>query len=113
MVCCDSGITRWSAPKNVLRFPISVDFIKQIRVTYAQGKGADGKPNIVFTKTEADCEFKDNAVSYTLSQEETLGLDPQELVDIQVQGYDRHGAPFVSDIVHRTVIDILNEEVSW
>lgn len=111
--CEGNGISRWSAPKNVLVFPLNVSFIEKIRITYAQGEDEDGKPLILFEKTEADCEFRENQVLYDLSQEETLMLDTKELVAIQVQGYDNRGVPFVGDVVYSTVDDVLNEGVSW
>lgn len=113
MGCGDNSIARWSAPTCELRFDVSVDFIKQIRITYAQGEGEDGKPKIKIVKTEADCEFSENIVRFGLTQDETLSLDPNELVQIEVQVYDIHGVPYVGETVIVGVKNVINEGVSW
>ena len=113
MGCADETISRWSAPRGVLAFPVSVDFIKQIRVTYAQGEDDNGKPRIVLVKTESDCEFKGNEVSFSLTQEETLSFNADEYVEIQVQIYDVNGVPYVGDEVRVRVSDVINEGVAW
>ena len=113
MGCTDNALHRWTSPTIELAFPLSVDFIDKIRITFAQGVGDDGKPNIVIVKTEADATFEQNKVVFKLLQEDTLLLSADQLVSVEVQVYDVHGEPFVSDVVKVRAEDVINEGVSW
>ena len=113
MGCADEAISRWSAPPVILEFPRSVDFIKKIRMTYAQGYDDNGKPKIVIEKTEADAVFSGNKVTFQITQEENLRLNAKEFVQIEVQIYDTNGVPIVSDAVRVRYQDVINEGVSW
>lgn len=113
MGCADNSISRWTAPTVELLFPRTVDFIRQIRITFAQGIDEKYRPKIVIVKTEADAEFEGNKVTFRLTQEDTLRLSADELVQIEVQVYDIHGVPFVGDAVKVRVQDVVNEGVTW
>ena len=114
MGCTNDSISRWESPVCELLFgDVDTNFIEKIRVTFAQGRDENGKKRIVFEKTEKDFKFEGNRASFALTQEETLSLDPNEYLILQIQIYDKNGTPYVSDEGLVGVNDVINEGVSW
>lgn len=70
---------RGTTPRHVFRLPFSSDNVKMARVSYAQ----DGET--VFTKTETACSIENDAVTVTLTQEDTLKFKPRRQVEIQLK----------------------------
>lgn len=114
MGCTNNSISRWESPVCEITFgDVSTTFIDKIRVTFAQGRDGQGRKKIVLEKTEKDCQFGENSVSFSLTQEETLSLDPNEFLVLQIQIYDKNGTPYLSNEGLVSVGDVINEGVSW
>jgi hypothetical protein len=114
MSCVSNSISRWESPICELRFKeISANFVDKIRFTFAQRESYSDKEKIVIEKTEKDCIIGENTITFSLSQEETLMLDPNEYLVIQIQIYDKNGIPYVSSKGTALVRDVINEGVSW
>lgn len=77
----------------------------EYRVTLANGKSA-------ITKTEEECTLSDDGKTITLllSQEETLSLNPNYPVKVQVR-FKVGDLAFATNIVQTCVKDILYKEV--
>jgi hypothetical protein len=78
--------------------------VKKILITYSQ------RGNIVLEKNENDIEANGNVVSVKLTQEETNLFQP-EIVDIQVRVLSFDDNSMSSQIFHKTVKEVLNDEV--
>ena len=69
-----------TTPTHKFTLPIDTEDISAVRVLYAP-KG--GSPIII--KKNDSCELKDNTVSVRLTQEDTLALDNEKVVVVQLR----------------------------
>lgn len=94
-----------TTPRHEFSFPLDVEMIKQLKVTYEQG----GK--IVLTKYLADCERYGNKVYYYLSQQETFLFDENENVSVQVRALTFGGEVLSSRKIITSAYECLDKEV--
>lgn len=96
---------RGTTPQQIIRFPMDVSNFQEIYITYKQ------RARVVFEKTLQDCTVDEKQISFNLTQEETLSLDPALKVYIQVRAKTNAGEAMASKIFERCVADILKEGV--
>lgn len=98
---------RATTPTHTFTFPekVSVDGLSEILITYSQ----NGK--IIFEKTEADLtiSLEDNAVSYTLTQEEANKFAPGKAL-VQVRSKSDNGTVLASQMLWLEIKPVLNSE---
>ena len=90
-----------------LRFvlPFSVDLLDAVYVTVTQ----DGEK--VLEKTLEDCVKDENALSFRLTQEDTLELEDGKWVEIQMRAKMKSGEAVASQIERTAVHRILKDGV--
>ena len=98
-------IGRATTPTHTFRIALDISLIKALMVIYAQSDKE------VFHKNLEDCTLDGNTIKVTLSQAETLKLDHERNVQIQIRGLTHDGVAFRSKIVTVSVGKILNEDV--
>lgn len=76
-----------------------------MRVTFEQ------KGETKVERTLEGCEVKGEKLLVTLTQEETLGFDIDDLVRMQVKFIDFDGNVSASQIIQKSCFEILNEEI--
>ena len=96
---------RATTPTHYFNIAFDTSEIKSCLVIYAQ------EDKEIITKHTEDCVFKDNTISTTLTQEETLLFDSQKKVQIQLRILTKGGAALVSYVKVVTVYRCLNDEV--
>ena len=98
-------MTRGSTPTFIFNLKISPDDISKLRITFKQGC-----QNVLELK-ENDVTVKDNALQYTLSQEESLAFDDTSSVRFQMKVKCTDGKILVSRVKRFPVDELFNEEV--
>lgn len=83
--------------------PYTKDEIATLYITYKQ------KDTVVFEKTMDDCVFTDGRVLVNLIQEDTLSLDSNVVIDIQIRVRLENGIVTKSNIV-QTITDFVLKE---
>lgn len=68
-----------TTPTHTFTLPISVELIKTVEITYAQG----GK--VVLRKSNADVNLEGNEVSLRLTQADTFSFDATVPAEIQIR----------------------------
>lgn len=68
-----------TTPTHTFSLPISVDMIKTVEITYAQGD------KVVLTKHTDDVEMEGKKVILHLTQEDTFALEAAKLVNVQLR----------------------------
>ena len=96
---------RGTTPINVFRLPFDTSAIKTVRILYGQ----DNK--VVFVKTGEDCTLTGNIVSARLTQEDTLKIDYEKVVQIQIRILTVTGDALASGIIYRSFGQLLENEV--
>lgn len=96
---------RGTTPTHIFNLPVETSFLKEVKITYAQGNDE------VFTKTKEDCLCEEKAIKVSLTQEETLKFDHTKPVYIQVRVLTVSGDAMASQIEMVDVGKVLNEEV--
>jgi hypothetical protein len=94
-----------TTPKHTFTLPFDTEDVAKVRVLYAQ----NDKLKIV--KTEADAEMDGNAVSVTLTQEETFLLNPAFDTEIQIRVLTHNGEALGSDPITVDTEKCLHDEV--
>ena len=99
-------VIRGTTPKHDFELPYAKEVIKDLRITYGQNQKA------LFTKRIEECQFGENKVSVTLTQEETYLFNPNKKLYIEIR------IQFLNDEIVRTenpiilrVLDTMDEEV--
>lgn len=95
---------RATTPTHEYILPFNVENIDKLLITYKQGE------KIVLEKTEADCAMEGVVASFSLTQEE-MNLFEAEIVEIQVRILTTAGESIASNIITKTVFDVLNDKV--
>lgn len=93
---------RGTTPEIELLFDFPV-VVTELYVTFSQQQE-------IFTLDKDDVTISDNMVTFRLTQEQTLMLDAEHLVNIQVRGKQGDIA-WASDIVSKTVGEILKDGI--
>ena len=96
-------IIRGTTPVQTFELPESLENCK-FTITYKQ------QGNVIFKRTHEDCAISDNIVTVNLTQNETLMLIENEIVEIQFKIRNFEGNIFASDIINDMVYRILDEE---
>lgn len=94
-----------TTPTHIFKISIGTETIRSLRITYCQCG------QTVIEKTENDVEMRNNAITLTLTQEETLRLNPRWDVKLQVKILTFSGVVMASRIKELSVSAILNEEI--
>ena len=94
-----------STPTNTFRLPFDTSTLSNVRIVYAQDD------EIVITKNKNDCTLDGNTIKVTLTQEETLKLDYQKILEIQVRLLTLGGDALVSKPKQISVDKFLDCEV--
>lgn len=94
-----------TTPTHTFRLSIDTESITQVRVSYAQ---AD---KIIIEKTEEDCRMGEKSISVTLTQQDTMKLNPKQFVEVQLKIMTNIGTVLASPVQKLTVEKILNTEV--
>ena len=94
-----------TTPTHIFRIPLSVENIKNVRITYAQNG------TVVLTKELEDCTTNGNEVMCQLSQEETFGFDSSLPVDIQFRVLTNSGDALASRVQRVTMVTVLDGAV--
>lgn len=87
------------------KIPFSTSMLKSVQVVYAQGS------NILFRKTIGDCILSGREVQLSLSQKETLKLDPKKELQLQLRLLTTDDVAFASNIFITGVEPSLDGEV--
>ena len=95
---------RGTTPEIELEFDFSLSAATALFVTFSQ------KDQEVFTVGMDNVTITDNVVKFRLTQEQTLMLDDNHLVSIQVRGKQGEIA-WASDIVSKPVGEILKDGI--
>lgn len=101
-------MTRGTTPKIYMELPkeISVENIKDAVFTMAQGK----KEIISKKLNEMEIHASENSLSILLSQEETLLLSDQYVVELQLKLKNHDDVVIASDIARVPIDRILSED---
>lgn len=94
-----------TTPTHTFTLPISVEMIKTVEITYAQG----GK--MVLQKGNADVEMTGNKVILRLTQEDTFRLDATKPVQIQLRPLLVNGVVPDTKIMLKNLYESLSREV--
>lgn len=94
-----------TTPTHTFTLPISVELIKTVEITYAQG----GK--IVLQKGNADVEMKDKKVILHLTQEDTFALEAAQLINVQLRPLMADGSVPETPIFTMHISKSLSKEV--
>lgn len=78
-------ITRGTTPTLNFTMPVAAETLAVAYITFSQ------QDEVVFEKTLADCKLEENRLSVRLSQEDTLKLDDEYKVTIQIRMKDHSG----------------------
>lgn len=94
-----------TTPTHNFRTSFDTTLIESLKIVYKQGD------DIVLTKNAEDCTISRGVISTTLTQEETLSFNYDEVVRIQVRILTKDKKSLVSDIIMRTVEECLDGKV--
>ena len=94
-----------TTPTHIFVLPVKTDQIKDVLIVYSQNDTE------VFKKVTKDCSFDEEIVSVTLSQEDTLMLDHNSNVQIQIRVVSKGGVAYASRIFVVTAQQCLSEGV--
>ena len=91
--------------KNIFSIPFAESELNDILITYEQ------KGKIIFEKKKSDCTFDGCKVSVNLTQEDTLKLDENAIIRIQIKVKTREDDVIKSNIMETYTDEILNSGV--
>ena len=95
--------TRGTTPTQIFELPFSAEQIDNVSITYKQ------KNRVIAKKTLKDCNFEDNKVITSLSQEESLSFCEDVVARVQIK-VSIAGKVFASPAYQLGVEEILDEE---
>ena len=96
---------RGTTPTHTFTTPFDAALLAAVEVTYAQ------QDVVVFRKDKRDCECSGHTVSVTLSQEDTLLLDHNYNVQVQLRVLTLDGTALASREIVLSVGKCLSGEV--
>ena len=101
-------MTKGSTPTLKFTFPFETKYIKEVTITII-----DYKSPTMYTieKHLSDCDIYDKAVSVRLQSEETLKLEENNKIKIQIIVETTDGGKYPSEVFYREVKELLEKEV--
>lgn len=96
---------RGTTPTHTFKIPFDVSLVQKAMVIYAQNDTE------VFRKEDAECVMQGDEISVTLAQEDTLKLDYNHMVQIQLRVLTTDNKALASAIKIMSVKKCLNDEV--
>jgi hypothetical protein len=96
---------RGTTPTHTWVLPFDASLLKEVSITYSQND-----ENII-KKTEEDCTMEGNRISITLSQEDTLKLEPKVRTTVQLKVMTSNDSVMATKPKNISVSDIQDEEV--
>lgn len=99
------AIAQGTTPTHTFTLPIDSSLLKTIHISYSQ------LGEIVFIKKDEDVQKSGNTVYTKLTQKDTLSLDPDELVKIELRMLTHAGDALKSEPVLRSVEECTEKEV--
>lgn len=94
-----------TTPTILYTLPIELNDVKNFSVTFSQG----GEP--IITKMKSDCEITDGKIIVRLSQEDTLKLQANKIVETQIKFLFSDGNVVPTKIKQLYAKRILDEQV--
>ena len=95
--------------KNSFSIPYPKEDIEVLYITYSQKRREHKK--VVFEKTLDDCVFEGGYLVVQLSQENTLLLQSNTEVEIQIRARLKNGEAVKSNIIKTTTDEVLKDGV--
>lgn len=99
------AIPRGSTPLHTFTLPVEAESVRTVKITYAQDD------TVVLAKKSPDVTVSGNKASVRLTQEDTIRLDQEKRVQIQVRVLTINGDSLPSEIITTTVLCLLDDEV--
>ena len=99
------AIAQGTTPTHTFTLPIDCSILKTIHISYSQME------KIVFIKKDGDVHTSGNTIYTTLTQEDTLALDPDTLVKIEIRMLTETGAALKTEPILRSVEECVEKEV--
>lgn len=96
---------RGTTPTHTWVLPFDTSLLKEVSITYQQND-----ENII-KKTEEDCVMEGNKISVTLTQEDTLKLEPKVRTAVQLKVMTNNDSVMATKPKNISVSDIQDEEV--
>ena len=96
---------RGTTPTHIFTLPFDASLVTDVRVLYSQG----GK--IYIRKCMEDCSLSGNKVTLKLTREETMSLQGNSFLSIQIEVWVNNEEAFVSEIIMTSVSECLDSEV--
>lgn len=96
---------RGTTPTLEFKLPFDTDILAEAWVTMAQNK------EVVLDKQMSECQCSGNVLTVKLTQEETLALKCNCMVEIQVRAKTKEGEVLASDIITESPDRILKDGV--
>ncbi len=100
-----ANIIQGSTPDNKFELPFAQSLVENISITYKQ------KGEIVFKKAGDDVKIEGGYAIVTLTQEETLSLIEEDIVEVQLKVKTTNGKVIPSSKLYVGVYEVLDKEV--
>lgn len=98
-------IRQGTTPTHTFTVPFDTSTLKAVRIVYAQCD------KVLFVRTGDDIKMGQNTIITTLTQEETLEIDPKKVVQIQVRVLTNSDDSLASDVMLVSAAKCLEQEV--
>jgi hypothetical protein len=98
-------ISKGCTCKNIFTLPFNREDVQVIYITYQQDR------KTIFEKDINQCEFSDGTVSVNLTQEDTLKLNDNSTVEIQIRLKLADGSATKSQIIETYADEVLKNGV--
>lgn len=99
------GMIRGTTPTLEFTLPFDTDILAEAWVTMAQNN------EVVLDKQLSECQCEGNVLTVRLTQEETIALKCNCLVEIQIRVRTKEGGALASDIITESPDRILKDGV--
>ena len=96
---------RGTTPTHTFTLPFDASTFKTIRVIYSQGS----EPTLV--KTGDEVKASGNTLTVKLTQDDTLKFSTKSVVKIQIRLLSHDGEALASDIMCKSALELLENEV--
>lgn len=98
-------VIQGTTPSHIFRLPISINLVKDIKITYIQDK------EIKFKKTLSDVFTRDNVIYVELTQEETFSLSHESRLRIELRVETQDNKVFGRVFKNIPVEELIDKEV--
>ena len=99
------AIRQGTTPTHTFNLPFDISLLKIVSIAYAQNR------KVLFVKRLPDLEVNGATMSVTLSQADTLQVDPNREVEVQVRVVTHNDEALASDIFTMSAERVLECEV--